>query len=466
MKKSVFIILLYLLVNSLAFSMGVSYINVSEYSNDKSIEIENIGDFENLIKNNKVNSIYRYGSMEDKTISQNIKLLLVTDNAWYVFNSAGYQTLVDYQNGFKLGFDYGPDYYFCVEHEIDNFKEYSNLNQHLFLTVLDYSDAVDLGITEFFEGQLLSEIKEKFPNLYPSPSINEVHRSIATSSESLSQNGDESVIELKFLLPEEMGKEKYDKWLVRADKWFTYMPGKPLRISFSSIVNPEYPKIVDHPVSDEKGSSHVQSILQKYSFNDGIYRINKNHETIIINKRNLGVLYYLMKTEGYTDLEEYLLLNAVRRNGYINIEDYNESISNGFTSSSTYYIAKKNGFKLYSDYKRAREMKFDIYNEYLGYKPIILEFEKIMETYSIGESHYIILMKVLEELELNRTVSLSRILNTYNDFAAKYPQLSKTKFYNRRMNLDAVINFFNRFPSKIEMIGEYNKRDQEFIRKY
>jgi hypothetical protein len=260
MKKVQFIFLLCFLVNSIVSGMGVSYIYVSEYSNDKSIEIENIEDFENIIKNNKINSLYRYGSMNEKTIPQNIKLLLVTDNAWYVFNSSGYQTIIDYQNRVKLGFDYGPDYYFCVEIGIDNFEEYSNLNQHLFLTNVDYSDAVDLGITELFKGEIFPELQEEYPDLYPNPlEQSQAGRFPGQQTE----NSSEIIKEFKFLLPEKMDKEKYDKWLSKVDKWFTYMSDKPLRESYGSIENPEFPEQVNRPVGANKGKSDVQSIVDK-----------------------------------------------------------------------------------------------------------------------------------------------------------------------------------------------------------
>lgn len=426
MKKWIIFILFFITSTSLISSAEIKYIDITNYSNPKIIGFKNFEDFQNLMISHEIQTFYRIGTNDEifKPDSSNSRVIMIIDDIWYSFTTKGYKTIHDYTEGIRKGFKNATDYYYCLEHNISSFDNLSKMKRYLFLTEADYLDAIDLGIIDIIKEDTLSD-------------SNNLSFTADKAREDYLNTAKKTNIVIKY--PETITKSFYETIIIK--------------LEYGSFQR-------NRRFEGYSGRSESDYKLQ----NDN-YILREKDKTISIDEFSLGYLYYFMKLEGFSDLKKYLLFSKAEVGGYKNINDYHSSISSGFDNSESFYKAISKGFLNNIDFEEASGLGINSFIEYKDYKIMMTEFDNIIQTYGMSPGYEVILIKLLQDLEPESKVRINDILSDYRKFIRKYQNIERIRLYKKNMTTYTMESWFsgNRM---IESLGEYNKVDKSFIRKF
>jgi hypothetical protein len=112
-----------------------NYIALKGYHTANSITFSNIEDFANVIKENKIHTVfYTSGAF-----------LVLVQSVIYLMPSNQYKSIEDYKDGNATGFKDGGSYYYAKEVGFTSQEEVDYYKSQNFLSVSDYRDAKKLG---------------------------------------------------------------------------------------------------------------------------------------------------------------------------------------------------------------------------------------------------------------------------------------------------------------------------------
>lgn len=323
----------------------------------------------------------------------------------------------------------------------------------MFLTQSDHKDALKLGIID------LTKPKDEDSDTDPSGFGRDL-RNVFGASKSFGEN-----IAFTLFLPEKVSKGSYDQTIKKLMVWNNYLD--PAQTNSYSSREKGHTVVKSGSLREVWTKINIATNKRDpfYKIKDSTYILDDSNRTMDLTIGTIGYFYYFMKAEGISDLKQYITVNNARKHHFKSTSDYEIAASEGFTDSGAYYDAIEKGFSNYTDYNNARKMEIESFDSYKQYKKLIAEFSIIQSKYNIkpNQGYTIMIIKVLQDQKPGEPVSLTRIVNDFNNLGSQYYRIGKLREYSTRStNNSNVKTWFDRNIQVVNSLGSYSSSDFVF----
>jgi len=375
MKKSnIIAVILFTLFIANCYSQSadnaVKYVDVENLHGSSIVTLKSAEEFKKLITSWKVDTLLRR-IQNGETSSQNITLFFIHDSVFYLFDSANYRTIADYDMGHATGINDGLDFYYFMAL---NLKSLEDLEYFKYQPVLNDSD-----VKPFLKGGFKgSADRLKFAQI-----------SSIYSPETLAKENYDIYVKLQVLRDRNAGSRRYSG--------YNRIPGrsysKPLEKGTTTWL--AYREILDFSAGDLLNNR--PDILNERDKRENIpvlripqEMISKSENASLSGMSAVGAagitdfeIYYFSALNGIDNADDFITYCNVRFKGYLSKSDYDTAVKKGFDQASPYYDAVKRGFPDFADYSSYQEYG-ELYEDIKPLKDLKEKLEKLNRDFPSG----------------------------------------------------------------------------------